>query len=1710
MPSGRAGGGGLGMPRQSVHRTWTRLLEPPRAGAQAPPVICLDGLAASSTTFVAVVISMADVARISFPRAGASAFGLDGTADFEAAYQAAHALAPLVVSSVCSVESYLAGEILVGSHAAGRAPALRVVMTPIPVALSAAAIADPATAWLTLREIEHPVMYDVAATVLERLRVQSTPSRAVGVPLRVGRGATMSLTRDIAAEGGVARFDEACLKATHGRRALRAALLQRHAALRLAEPAKARFFRDCADAVRPPPLSEIPVGLRAEARDYSAPQLLTQPYVYRAVIPISDPPDLSGRHAPPVVWPEGVAPPQCERDFYTTECFADAFAALVRLDEWHASSGRSKRPPPFACGIAGVRPLFRDFVLTGGIVDWTVVPPRPLDPADTGYKPRMRGDRAATIFARSPDRRTTAAWTEVDARPFDPIIVLRIIPNLLTVYPDGDDEGGASGALAAEAEKFTARGWTRAAAHRRSFTAGHLGLPNTPFANHPAGVVPKAVGWRVVLEAGHPRVQWTLATGETVWSANDWHGPSRPSPGTPARLAGDAPAAQEFKPDVKEGINNTVVVGHGGEVAGLHVHELGFDLLKAFHQWTYSFWLIAVMGTIVPDWRPSAAGMVALRNYAMAMGWLPASKECQFGMNQVNAEILRRLGVSEDARRAAGGYTAGEILWHDARASLAPNPDYGRQDIMCSLSTYADDPRGVSAGEPRTCDLVGHIYDVCGPDEGLDLIFADSIKWLLSSWSAWQGVRLSASLNLVWVSPAKALRTAAALDAIAASASTLRAARSHLGFLNHVVAYLHTNPYALRVLWQWYDDAVAAGGHDDTLPEATDDVGKACSALSRIVINQPGTSLLRSVRRRVLPYGSVTEWLIDTDACFDIEVDPATGIVSRGDKDPPGMGGDFYGAAWNYTFTDEELQVFTIPTAELTAAWMGVHQYEGRLRHADAICMQIDALASPRVLTERARTPRMVAVHEEILADPLFHQLVDVRRCLSCRHVWGHANPKGDAPSRSRWDAAERLAWQMGQTLRREAPAQSALAFKDRVAARLRALRHRDVAAPGGWAVQFSSRRPQLPLTPPPPLVPGPSWAPRPPPPPPLAPPPLALPAVRSPHRPPSPDHRVRRRVVRTSPVRAEPRCIRPLSLAPRVVTAMAAVLGAPDAGTATRTASELRGTLAGLDLSPLRCRRQAPLLAADFASVRVPSYELPAAARAAAAPGRAISRTAEAQIENLIELVTTSAKPWALRPSSPGRLRSMLTGLAGLQEQAAPDNTLAQEKSNFKYWAAWCAEWNTSTTRPSVRSLSADEYMVESAFWGAAVPWIHERMRDRHGVLGMAQPQSSLSVLRGIKRSFQRLGIETVPLSAAVKACDGLLRQYVEDHGPESLIPHRKEPLTMDIILGMLGQTGGNIGRRLLNWAEPAMCSLRTMFHTLAQTGFRKSEVSLHEKATFGLQHLSMANVHWSIGGVTYAAPTAEQLATLATGDYALLRPPPSKSDQFSLHWGASTIYLPFDPAAPICAARELAREEVRRAVPAADRRRKPLFVNATGGPWRHSELNTVFHHLLARVVGPDRARFFSMHSWRIYLACALLAAGASAGTIQGMLRWRSDDALKIYARINDAKYADWLSLAAVATVSSVRTTTTSALAERLRAAPPAPEAGDRLAAFQTYWLQQVREAPAPGADLLAGLSAIEIDDSRRVAALEGASSALLAAATRADQDIAAEFGLC
>ena len=48
-------------------------------------------------------------------------------------------------------------------------------------------------------------------------------------------------------------------------------------------------------------------------------------------------------------------------------------------------------------------------------------------------------------------------------------------------------------------------------------------------------------------------------------------------------------------------------------------------------------------------------------------------------------------------------------------------------------------------------------------------------------------------------------------------------------------------------------------------------------------------------------------------------------------------------------------------------------------------------------------------------------------------------------------------------------------------------------------------------------------------------------------------------------------------------------------------------------------------------------------------------------------------------------------------------------------------------------------------------------------------------------------------------------------------------------------------------------------------------------------------------------------------------------------------------------------------------------------------------------------------MHSFRIYAACALLAVDAPRYIIKRMLRWRGDESLDTYARLNNSEWAQW-----------------------------------------------------------------------------------------------------
>eukprot|EP00966_Prymnesium_polylepis_P120997 2796226-Prymnesium_polylepis.3 len=79
--------------------------------------------------------------------------------------------------------------------------------------------------------------------------------------------------------------------------------------------------------------------------------------------------------------------------------------------------------------------------------------------------------------------------------------------------------------------------------------------------------------------------------------------------------------------------------------------------------------------------------------------------------------------------------------------------------------------------------------------------------------------------------------------------------------------------------------------------------------------------------------------------------------------------------------------------------------------------------------------------------------------------------------------------------------------------------------------------------------------------------------------------------------------------------------------------------------------------------------------------------------------------------------------------------------------------------------------------------------------------------------------------------------------------MPARKEPLTNEIIKYMMAlfMTGKKIGDRTVDMSHPAWASLAALFATMAQTGFRKAEVSLSTGASWTRAHIRSPTSHGS-----------------------------------------------------------------------------------------------------------------------------------------------------------------------------------------------------------------------------------------------------------------------
>jgi hypothetical protein len=447
--------------------------------------------------------------------------------------------------------------------------------------------------------------------------------------------------------------------------------------------------------------------------------------------------------------------------------------------------------------------------------------------------------------------------------------------------------------------------------------------------------------------------------------------------------------------------------------------------------------------------------------------------------------------------------------------------------------------------------------------------------------------------------------------------------------------------------------------------------------------------------------------------------------------------------------------------------------------------------------------------------------------------------------------------------------------------------------------------------------------------------------------------------------------------------------------------------------------------------------------------PQQARASSATSQTPALIDRLRNDPSRLALRPADPAFLERIASQLAAVADVSNAVSTLHGDDLEWPRWKDFCNnlmgtdEWrNDAAANNGTDVLGHErEVFLHAAYllhrWNTMIP--------RSRASPAPKPASARSALNAVRRIHARAGHTTPATPAITRLVNGLCRMYVRAHGPYSLMPDRKEPLTTPIIRLMLAAPAGSPGgmRRRVNWLEVYFVSWRAFVLTTRHTGARKADLLDVVAAEFSAGSMTRANLKWRINGVVYAAPSDEMLRALKDGDAAVLIPSCCKNDPFGMHFGDSPIYLPVVVGDDTNAALALRDLELALPAPGALRPRLPLFAaDASHTPMSHADADATFDALAKTTLDPAVAKTISLHSGRVWLACALFAARHAPGVIQRMVRWRSPESIAIYAHTEPDEYMRVIR-------SAIAMDVTSTLARNMRENGPVTDYDDAVASW-------------------------------------------------------------
>ena len=388
-------------------------------------------------------------------------------------------------------------------------------------------------------------------------------------------------------------------------------------------------------------------------------------------------------------------------------------------------------------------------------------------------------------------------------------------------------------------------------------------------------------------------------------------------------------------------------------------------------------------------------------------------------------------------------------------------------------------------------------------------------------------------------------------------------------------------------------------------------------------------------------------------------------------------------------------------------------------------------------------------------------------------------------------------------------------------------------------------------------------------------------------------------------------------------------------------------------------------------------------------------------------------ASVYALCPNDPAMLRSIVSKVDVRNAAAREASTQQKDSWGWNWWVKACEVLDTPYLRPTEELDELRESYVASF----ALMYTAAHMRPRSKADTEAKPQSAWDAYSHARIVLHEYGC-LLPRQASVRrTLKGTLREYIRNtFDDEVLVPRRKQPFSRAHELALLRALEL---RMIPGWSEGSHEMMEWMLAFARCVGARKAELCA------GGKWFSRASLTWYYKG-RKLRPTPENIAK---ADRLEIRPVASKSDPFNMNWGGCLMTFDLVEGEHMSIALALRALELKYPVDPEQRAQCPLFFDVDAATPRR-DLNPApvaaawltgrFAALMRVAIGPEQAAARSWHSWRVTLACSLRAAvdsdhpeGRSLDIIKLFGRWRSDAAVKIYARLTPDAYARHISAA-------------------------------------------------------------------------------------------------